>query len=364
MKVWIDLDNSPGALLFPPIARSFKRRGDQVMVTARDHAQTVQLARQRWPKAIVIGGESPKGRVAKSNKMLQRVRRLREWAQGEQIDLAVSHNSYGQIGAAKTIGLPIVTAMDYEHQPLNHLAFRLADRILLPAALRNTSVRRQGASERKTHYYEGLKEEIYLADFEPDHDILTRLELPGPDSLLTVVARTPPSRATYHHFDNPVFLDALRSLGSKANVRCVVLLRHPEQRGEIESLGLPRCRVLDEAVDSRSLMLSADVFLGGGGTMTREAALLGVPTYTVFAGKPAAADRWLEAQGRLTRLSESTGLPALPARGNDSAGRVEELRRRSAQLVDEFVDLSIDTLRSPGVSAGRSDVHTPELRAR
>jgi predicted glycosyltransferase len=345
MKVWIDLDNSPGALLFPPIARGFERRGDQVVVTARDHAQTVQLAKQSWPEVIVIGGESPKARVTKSRRMLQRVVRLRQWARAEQIDFALSHNSYGQIGAARTIGLPIVTAMDYEHQPLNHLGFRLADTILLPVALRNTAVRRQGASERKTRYYEGLKEEVYLADFESDHDILKRLELPGSDSLLTVVARTPPSRATYHHFDNPVFLDALRNLGSRSDVRCVVLLRHPEQREEIESLKLPRCRVLDNAVDSRSLLLSADAFLGGGGTMTREAALLGVPTYTVFAGKPAAADRWLEAQGRLTRLSESTASPTLSPRQDDSVERVEQLVRRSAQLVDEFVGLSIDTVR-------------------
>jgi len=346
MKVWIDLDNSPGALLFPPIARGFERRGDQVVLTARDHAQTVQLARQSWPEVIVIGGESPRGRVAKSRRMLQRVVRLREWAQAEGIDLALSHNSYGQIGAAKTIGLPIVTAMDYEHQPLNHLGFRLADTILLPVALRNTAVRGQGASARKTHYYEGLKEEVYLADFEPDHGILMRLELPGSDSMFTVVARTPPSRATYHHFGNPLFLNALRNLGSRSDVRCVVLLRHPEQRGEIESLQLPRCRVLETAVDSRSLLLNADVFLGGGGTMTREAALLGVPTYTVFAGKPAAADRWLEAQGRLTRLSESSDLPTLRPRRDESVERVGQLRRRSAELVDEFVGLSVDTVRS------------------
>jgi predicted glycosyltransferase len=347
MKVWIDLDNSPGALLFPPIARSFERRGDQVVVTARDHAQTVQLAKERWPDVVVIGGESPKGRLAKGRQMLRRVARLRDWAQAEGPDLALSHNSYGQIVAAKTIGLPIVTAMDYEHQPLNHLGFRLADRILLPVALRNGPVRRQGASNRKAHYYEGLKEEIYLADFEPDHDILTRLELPGSNStMLTVVARTPPSRAVYHHFGNPVFLDALRTLGSRSDVRCVVLLRHPEQRREIESLALPRCRVLDDVVDSRSLMLNADAFLGGGGTMTREAALLGVPTYTVFAGKPAAVDRWLEAEGRLTRLSEPTDLPTLPPRRDDSVERVKQLLQRGEELVEEFVGVSIDTMRS------------------
>lgn len=50
-------------------------------------------------------------------------------------------------------------------------------------------------------------------------------------------------------------------------------------------------------------MYAADLVLGGGGTMTREAALLSVPTFTVFAGWVPAVDRWLEQRGALRRLT-------------------------------------------------------------
>ena len=354
MKIWIDLANSPHPLLFAPIARRLEEEGGSVVVTARDHAQTVQLGRERWPDLAVIGEESPKGKSSKSGPMMHRIARLRRWAAAQEPDLALSHNSYGQIVAAKTLRLPIVTAMDYEHQPLNHLAFRLANRILIPSALRSEPLHRQGASKHKTQHYDGLKEEIYLADFEPDAGILRRIDLPGSESMLTVVARTSPSRATYHQFENPLLLDALRMLGDRDDVRCVVLLRHSEQRKEIEALELPRVRVFADAVDSRSLMFRADAFIGGGGTMTREAALLGVPTYSVFAGKAAAVDRWLQEQGLLARLSEASDLPPISPRPEPSADQLRRLHNRGAELVETFLEVCTSALRGakrPGASA-------------
>ena len=94
--------------------------------------------------------------------------------------------------------------MDYEGQPANHLAFRLADVILMPEALRDSGVRRQGASDRRTRFYPGFKEEIYLGDFEPAPDVLASIGVPR-DGRQLVVARTPPSRATYHRFENTLF---------------------------------------------------------------------------------------------------------------------------------------------------------------
>ena len=141
----------------------------------------------------------------------------------------MSHNSYAQIVAARTLGVPIVTAMDFEHQPANHLAFRLATLVLLPEALPGDIARRQGATRRKVRRYPGLKEAIYLGDFEPDPHVLTELGLGGSDEPALVVARTPPTRAIYHRFGNPLFVEALRVVTRQPHVRCVVLARHPEQ---------------------------------------------------------------------------------------------------------------------------------------
>ena len=340
MRVWIDMANSPHPLLFGPVARRLEEEGHEVLVTARDNAQTVALTIERWPDATVIGHESPPGPIAKARTLVGRVAALGRWAARARPDVALSHNSYAQIVAARARRVPVVTAMDFEHQPVNHLAFRLAQTILLPQALPTRLVRRQGATARKVRHYPGLKEELYLADFEADPNVEERLGIRRERETALVVARTPPSRATYHQFGNPVFEAALRRVCAQPNVVCVVLPRHAEQREAIRGLGLDRCVLPDGTVDSRSLMARADLVLGAGGTMTREAALLGVPVYSLFAGAAAAVDDWLIQRGLLTRLQSAADLP-LVSRRRDGATSLEDLARRSRPILDAFVDATL-----------------------
>jgi predicted glycosyltransferase len=343
MRIWIDLANSPHPLLFAPISRQLEERGHDVRVTARDNAQTVELARERWPDVEVIGDPSPRARTGKMANIAHRARGLHRWARAKRPDVALSHNSYAQIVAARLAGLRVVTAMDFEHQPANHVAFRLAHTILVPEAVDRETIRRQGATGRKLRAYPGLKEEVYLGDFEPDTGVLDEVGIEHRDGAVLVVARTPPSRAAYHRFDNPLFEEVVSALGRRPDVRLVVLTRHPEQRQAIAALELPNCVVPASAIDSRSLMYQADLVVGAGGTMTREAALLGVPTVSLFAGSSPAVDRWLERQGALRRVARLEDLG--PAGPRPRAPRtVEELRER-ADVVGRFF---LEAVERPG----------------
>jgi predicted glycosyltransferase len=345
VKVWIDHANSPHPLLFAPVVRALERRGHEVAHTARDNAQTVELARERWPDVVVIGAESPPGRTAKAWQIARRAWDLRTWARHERPAVALSHGSYAQIVAARSLRIPAVTAADYEHQPASQLAFRLARRVLLPEALRGSHVEHQGARDGKVRWYEGLKEELYLGDFRPDPNVLRRLGVRRDPGVAIVVARTPPSRALYHQLDNPLFGEVLTTLARRTDVRCVVLTRHPEQRTAIEALHAPNVVVPSTAVDSRSLMLAADVVIGAGGTMTREAALLGVPTFSLFAGRPAAADAWLQERGLLQRLQTLADMPPCAPRAQHTDD-LAALRERGAKLVDVFVDAALEACGS------------------
>jgi len=337
VKVWIDLSNSPHAPLFAPISSRLRSDGHQVLVTARDNAQTVELARRHWQDVTVIGGRSLDGRLAKGRGMLQRIGDLTAWARWIRPDVALSHNSYGQIVAARRLSIRAVTAMDYEHQPANHLAFRLASSILLPAALREAALRRQGATPRKVRFYDGLKEEIYLGDFEPSPQVLAEVGVRRQEGDVLVVARTPPAGALYHRSGNPLFGQILEQVRGRPDVNCVALCRHPEQRRELAELKLENLQLPERAVDARSLLHAADLVVGAGGTMTREAALLGVPTVSIFAGRTPAADRWLERRGALRRLHSVADLPPLRPRSRQPRDP-SELRARGELLSGEFVD--------------------------
>jgi len=340
MKVWIDMANSPHPLLFAPVARRLQADGHEVLVTGRDNAQTASLTLATWPGAQIFGAESPHGRLAKGANIGRRMAALRRWAVAARPDVALSHNSYAQIVAARSLRVRVVTAMDFEHQPANHVAFRLAHLVLLPDALPVGLVRRQGARPPKVRQYPGLKEELYLADFEPDADVEKNIGVRRNGATALVIARTPPSRAAYHHFGNPLFEAALRRVCSQPNVVCVVLPRHAEQREAIQQLGLEGCVVPDHAVDSRSLMCGADLMLGAGGTMTREAALLGVPVYSLFAGRPAAVDDWLIKRGLLKRLERAEDLPSVTRR-SDHLPALEELAQRSRAILETFVEATL-----------------------
>src|SRR3954452_18234934 len=132
MRVWLDFDNSPSPVMFEPIADALEARGHEVVVTLRDHAQTVGLTRRRGPDGFVVGGPSPDGRVPKVRAIARRSRGLQAFARRPRPDVAMSHNSYGPAVAARLARVPLLTAMDYEYQPANHIAYRLAQRVLVP----------------------------------------------------------------------------------------------------------------------------------------------------------------------------------------------------------------------------------------
>ena len=166
MRVWVDLANSPHPLIFEPVARSLDDLGHEVILTARDNAQTVELARSVWPDVEVVGGASPRSRAGKVATLADRVRLLRRFAVRSDPDVALSHNSMPR-WPRRARWDPGRDRNGLRAPPGKYVAFRLASLILLPEALRGSEVVSQGASTAKTRYYDGLKEELYLGEFTP-----------------------------------------------------------------------------------------------------------------------------------------------------------------------------------------------------
>jgi predicted glycosyltransferase len=332
MKVWVDLANSPHVPLFVPIVRAFEDRGDDVVLTARDHAQTVPLAVDVWPEFTVIGGESPPGKARKAAAILSRARDLRRFARGRQPDVALSHGSYAQIVAARFAQVPGVTMMDYEHQPANHLSFRFARRVVVPATFPESSLRRFGASPGKVVRYEGFKEDLYLGDVAPDPSVLLSLGL-DPDRV-TAAMRPPPEGALYHGHGNPRFDAILEHVLSEGGQ--VVLL--PRTADQATRYRRPDVAIPERPVDGKVLLSTVDLTIGAGGSMTRESALLGTPTYTVFLGELAAQDAELIRLGRIVDLRPEGTLPAVERRPN----RTEPQGAARAQQILDVVLRTVD----------------------
>ena len=339
MRIWIDLANSPHVPFFRALAGEFGARGHAVEVTAREFAQTVELAEAAGLRPSVVGGHGGGRLSGKAGNLLGRAWALARWARGRGFELAVSHNSYSQVLAARALGLRAVTLMDYEHQPANHLAFRLASRVIVPSAFPEEALRRYGARAPKVGRYDGIKEDVYLADFEPDPQFAGLLkERLGVDAArdTLVVVRPPASEALYHRFENELFGELLARLLARPGVKVILLARSAEQRESLsarfasENLVAPR-----EALDGANLVAAADLVVSAGGTMNREAAALGVPAATVYAGRWAAVDEQLVREGRLKRLAAREDLESLRVekKGDTSPRRRTGVRAEVAGLI-------------------------------
>ena len=340
--VWIDLANSPHVLFFAPVITELHRRGVDTVVSARDFAQTVELARLMGIDAEVVGEHGGAGLAGKASNLAGRVRSLRAFAKRRSPSVAVSHNSYAQAVAGRTLGVPVVTAMDYEFQPANHLAFRCAALVVVPDVFPLDLLARQGAALKRTWRYPGLKEEIALAGFEPDAGYLPGAGID--DSKPVAVVRPPADMALYHRFENPLFarlLERLEQLRRDERASIVLLARTPAQAASLESEGFGGLLWKNKPLDGRQLIAGADVVISAGGSMNREAAVLGTPAYSIYAGKLAAIDRALVAEGKMALLRSEGDVAALAV----AKKPVRATPRVGDGLLLQFVDKVLEMAR-------------------
>src|ERR1041384_2252626 len=231
MRLWIDLANAPHVPFFKALAKRFAAQGHEIETTARELAETIPLAHAAGFTPEVIGAHAGRDVWKKAGSFMSRAWALARWARKRKFDLAISHNSYSQILAARALGVKTITMMDYEHQPANHLAFRFASRIIVPASFPAERLRRYGARVGQVRRYHGTKEDVYLADFQPDASFSARLCELGvrPDNVL-VLMRPPAHDALYHRFHNTLFDEALARLLGQDSVHILPLPRNDAQR--------------------------------------------------------------------------------------------------------------------------------------
>ncbi len=335
-RVWIDMTNSPHVLVLRPIIDEFRSRGWDVTVTAREFAQTLPLLERFAIPHTVIGHHWGKHLWAKAWGMASRTSRMIAFGRGKGFDLALSHASNDLPVAARMLGIPHVTMFDYEYAKLSHsINVRFSTKALVPDAIPVSALAPYGGTPEKVDRYPGLKEEYYLADFEPDPSVLDVLGL-DPAKII-IVLRTPPSMAAYHRMENPVFDDVIRAIAARDDAQAVVLLRTPDQRAGVDAIGAENLIIPDTVVDAQSLISYADIVVSGGGTLNREAVALGTPAYTVFQGVMGAVDRGLIAEGRLRQLTSVDDLVF-----EKKAATSSRVRRDVGDLVDRIAAVARD----------------------
>jgi uncharacterized protein len=304
VKVWIDMTNSPHVLFFTPIIADLTRAGHDVTVTARHYAQTLDILSMRGIDATVIGRHRGRSLVKKALGLAMRSARLAAFGAGRGFDVAVSHNSNDLAVAAWALRIPQLIIGDYEHATLAYkITTRFATEVMFPDAIPVEAFVAHGVRESRIVRFPGLKEHVYLGD-EPANQPVREMLGVAPDEIMALL-RPPATMSTYHRFGNALFDAVVERCVESPGVRTVVVPRTAEQADALRPTMPGGAILVERALDGPSLVSQADLVVSAGGTMNREAAVLGTPAYTVFAGTLGAVDAELIRRGLLTRVTSA-----------------------------------------------------------
>ena len=350
MRVWVDITDASAVVFFAPVVRRLEEAGHTVTLTARRFAGA-DLVLRRYGLGGVLTTQHRGGSLGtRAVGLMNRTAQLLGSAASGRFDVAAGSHASDFVLTAWTLAIPQMTFLDDDRLGRSNIVnVRLVDEVAVPDAVSEAALAAHGAPPHKLFRYPGFKEEYYLHDAQPDAGALERLGIDRRQIVGVVrpapAPRKPPAGASGGAPPVPAgeaaLGELLRELAGRRRVTLVVVARDEAQRRRFASLELPGVIVPGGTVDGIGLLAAADFVVGLGGTMTREAAALGTPAYTLATGSVATVDAALLADGRLRwvggvddvdlRKKETRTAAFAPRDPRLFADRLLELARRSSR---------------------------------
>lgn len=298
MKVWIDIVNSPHVRFFNGIIKKLRNDGHEVLITARDFSNIHDLLDIFNLDYVSIGDHG----VTLEEKLLSSTKRaydLSRFIAKEDIDIAITKHSIELPRVAFGLGIPSLFVLDNEHAiAANKLTLPLTTRLIVPRIFDVWECIKCGVNPNNIIRYDGTCEVTHLEDFTYNENIIDDLGLKLVKDKI-ILMRPEPSLASYLDTDctKSVLTPIVESLGDIADI---LILPRFKTQGEIFA-DMPNVHIIQTPIDTFSLMKKADLVIGAGGTMNREASLLGTPVISCYPGKQLSVDSYYINRGLMKR---------------------------------------------------------------
>lgn len=288
MKIWFDISNSPHVNMFYSLIKELEAGGHEVIITSRPLANTIALLDQKGLKHTTVGEHYGKNFLKKIFGYPIRVMQLRKFLSDKKIDVAVSQSSFHSPVVARLIGVPSIYTNDNEHAMGNKPAFICANKILIPENLPIERVAKTGVSAKKVIQYPGVKEGIYLWS---KGEAIQAKRKENTSGKIKIYIRPEPQTAQYYKGKKDFLDETILALQDKFSI--TVLPRDANQSAHYKQTKFNKTVVPDKPLSFDAIAADCTIFIGAGGSMTRELAILGIPTISVYQDDLLEVDQFL-----------------------------------------------------------------------
>jgi predicted glycosyltransferase len=288
MNIWFDISNSPHINMFYALISQLEQEGHTIIITSRPLANTIDLLDQKGLTHKIVGKHYGKNILGKLFGYPIRVFQLWQYLKDKKIDLAVSQSSFHSPLTAKLLGVSSIYTNDNEHALGNLPSFFFATKILLPERFNLNMLSKSAMISRKVNYYPGVKEGIYLWRMSRSNKLK---DISTQPARLKLYIRPEPSTAQYYNGKLNFLDELINELSTRFNI--FILPRSKEQTNHYLSNSFKNISVADKPISFEQIANDCDLFIGAGGSMTRELAMIGIPTISVYQGELLEVDKLL-----------------------------------------------------------------------
>jgi len=343
MKVWIDVLTPKQANFFSELHIRLNAKGHKTILTTREYREVNELLELRGLKAIEVGhhgGLKLKDKLVESAK---RVWGLAEVVEQQKPDVAISFSSPEAARVALGFRIPHYCISDSPHAvAVSRLTVPLSEKLFTPWVVPLYTWKRYGMNPRDIVRYRALDPVVWLTGFKATPKVLDALKLDQSKPIITV--RTPEEFAAYlHDYSTAASGKAVDIIAkildlNDGDVQVVVLPRYTTQGERLRKRFGSRIVVPEHVIDAISLMQASSVVVGGGGTLTAEAALLGVPAISYYLAEPTFVEKFLIQYGLVERILDPTRIAQRTVAISKSQEFREFYKKKSAKLLGSMED--------------------------
>ena len=355
--MFVDILTPKQCMLFSRLSKRLESEGHQVLKVTREYREVVRLLALKGIDAKVVGkhgGGTLAGKLrASAGRILKLASLVKEW----NPDVAVSFSSPETARIAFGLGTPHVCLNDSPHaEAVARLTIPLSKKLLTPKVIPKRAWFSFGISADKIIQYNALDAWAWLRDFEPDEDVLKQLGLDRSKPIVTF--RTEETFAAYLLGKTPkkplVIPMIEKLLKASRDFQTVVIPRYEKQAVAFQEILGKRAIVCESIIDGPSLLFFSSIFVGAGGTMTAEAALLGVPTFSCYPDEPFLIEKYLINKGLIIRETDPEKAAKKIMRTLNSLESVraaqEEKARRLTQTFEDPIEVIASTVEDVACS--------------
>lgn len=344
MRLWLDVLTPKQLLFFNPVAQELKAKGHQVLLTSRHYREVEQMVSMMGLEVTFVGARGGKDPYDQLKASLSRMSSLLAPVVDFKPDFSMSSASADCARISFGLRVRHVAVNDSPHSVVaGKLSLPLSSHLLTPWAIPYSAWAPFGLRQKDITRYRALDPAAWLkrrrADASP---------APERDARPTILVRLEESYAPYMiGTDDSWPGKVLARLAAEfEGYRLVALCRYQDQLESVKRRFGSSYEVPEQAVDGLSMILASDVFVGMGGTMTTEAALMGVPAISAYQGENLYTEKYLLSKRLLLKTQSLDTLVRHVKRSLDPAYRARYARAARVLLnsMEDPVRVIVDYL--------------------